>query len=86
MTALYNCGISNQVCCHLAAPHTPHYQLFLGTSKELTGHTDSVHSVAFAPDGATVASGSGDCTVRLWDVKSGEFNACNSLPTLIHIL
>jgi WD40 repeat protein len=28
--------------------------------------------VAFAPDGATVASGSGDATVPLWDVVTGS--------------
>ena len=34
----------------------------------LTGHTSSVDSVAFAPDGHTLASGSFDSTVILWDV------------------
>jgi WD40 repeat protein len=34
----------------------------------LTGHTDSVYAVAFSPDGHTLASGSADQTVRLWDV------------------
>jgi WD40 repeat protein len=34
----------------------------------LQGHTLSVYSVAFAPDGQTLASGSGDGTVRLWGV------------------
>ena len=36
-----------------------------------TGHTDSIYSVTFSPDGNTLASGSTDDTVRLWDVKTG---------------
>ena len=34
------------------------------------GHTDHVWSVAFSPDGGTLASGSWDNTIRLWDTHT----------------
>jgi ribosome assembly protein 4 len=39
-------------------------------SSTLPGHTDSILSVAFAPHGKLLASGSGDHTIRVWDVNT----------------
>ncbi len=41
-----------------------------GTIHLYYGHTDTVTSLAFHPDGKTFASGSMDKTVRIWDVET----------------
>ena len=46
----------------------------IGTGAQLrvfNGHADQVWSVAFGPDGKTIASGSWDNVVKVWDVASG---------------
>ena len=57
------------------------YDAATGTEVALfTGHTEEVRSVAFSPDGTTLASNAssrrmGDNTVVLWDVASGQEKA-----------
>jgi WD40 repeat protein len=41
-----------------------------GTS--FKGHSDSVYSLAFSPDGKTLVSGSRDNTIKFWDIASGR--------------
>ncbi|KAJ5661456.1 uncharacterized protein N7477_009072 [Penicillium maclennaniae] len=41
------------------------------TLQTLEGHSDTVNSVAFSPDGLTLASGSDDYTIKLWDTATG---------------
>ncbi|MFN8453372.1 MAG: hypothetical protein U0401_01665, partial [Anaerolineae bacterium] len=45
---------------------SPHLKTYL------RGHTDWVWSVAFSPDSHTLASGSSDGTVRVWNVAGGQ--------------
>jgi WD40 repeat protein len=40
--------------------------------RTFTGHSDTVWSVAFSPDGQLLASGSSDSTIKLWQVKTGR--------------
>ncbi|MYF98087.1 WD40 repeat domain-containing protein [Candidatus Poribacteria bacterium] len=43
-----------------------------GQTTKLKEHTDFVHCVAYSPDSKTVATGSRDKTVRLWDTQTGK--------------
>jgi WD40 repeat protein len=50
----------------------------VATGKEqatFKGHTSWVNSVAYSPDGKTLASGSFDQTIKLWNVTTGKEQA-----------
>lgn len=42
------------------------------TKPRYEGHADSVYSVAFSPDGKSLASGSLDKTLKLWDLSGSR--------------
>ena len=44
----------------------------LGARRRLAGHTSEVLSVAYGPDGKTIASGDNDGTLLLWDTATGN--------------
>jgi WD40 repeat protein/GTPase SAR1 family protein len=43
--------------------------------RKLVGHKDWVNSVAISPDAKWAASGSGDKTIKIWDLETGECRA-----------
>ncbi|HZR21036.1 MAG TPA: serine/threonine-protein kinase [Verrucomicrobiae bacterium] len=58
-------GLERENIVHLYTPR-------LGKELRLKGHQDFVDGLAFAPDGETLASGSVDGTIRLWECATGR--------------
>lgn len=56
-----------------------HVESITRCSGSISGHTDAIVSVSFSPDGSSLASGSGDTTVRFWDVNTEtSFRTCTA--------
>ena len=56
-----------------AAEHSLQFAQFLNHERHfLAGHTATVWSAVFSPDGARVVTASGDNTARLWDAATGK--------------
>ena len=39
---------------------------------ELAGHERQVYGISFSPDGKSLATGSSDKTLRLWNIETGH--------------
>jgi WD40 repeat protein/tRNA A-37 threonylcarbamoyl transferase component Bud32 len=48
------------------------YDIATGKELQLSGHRDFVSGVSFSPDGQTLATGSMDGTIRLWEIATGK--------------
>jgi RNA polymerase sigma factor (sigma-70 family) len=64
-------GVAAPVAAYKIATRPPAWTALTVERASLTGHTDLVRSVAFAPDGKTFATGSYDGTAKLWDAATG---------------
>lgn len=49
------------------------------------GHLAGISAISWSPDGATVASGSDDKTIRLWSILTVSSALCHSIRMLIYL-
>ena len=55
-----------------------------GVSLTLRGHSVSVTTVAWNPDGSRLASAGADRTVKVWDARTGELCFSGDLADEVH--
>lgn len=67
LVASLTCSLAHSQSKQVSEEELQHWTL----RRTLIGHTVSVHSVAFSPDGKTVASASWDRSIILWDIETG---------------
>ena len=63
---------SSNVVESTSQPQVNSNQFIENLLQTLKGHSNWVWSVAYSPDGQTLASGSDDTTIKLWNVKTGN--------------
>jgi eukaryotic-like serine/threonine-protein kinase len=52
----------------------PTFKKLSDTAYEYLGHTDSVASVTWSPEGQYIASGSADSSIQVWNANTGEIS------------
>ena len=68
------------ILCALAfLTFTPHAQAQYSQYQTLIGHSSSVTSVAFSPNGTTLASASSDHTIKIWMLRDGQWAQTQTL-------
>jgi WD40 repeat protein len=65
-----NCIITDAKLDNCEFIDTDLRNLKYGRYPDFIGHSSTVASIAFSPDGKYLASGSWDSTVKLWSVES----------------